>query len=268
MSRRHRVAALGVCLGALVFSALSAAPSSAYARTSTVGHPERATQETASGWCGEGFETLPSDVCYIDGRTKGPRKTLVIWLHGVIGKDTNWSWNHQRMLQRLAKHHNIEILFPKAPASGTVYAWPGTAEAQARTEQALIDQWTAAKNILEERERQAFEEVFVFGFSSGAYFASSLAMRGRLDVDGYATFAGGQSHKIEKEPVVRFAPVYVGVCAKDSTTEKHSRAFAKSLSAAGIPRMVSVQQVGHDLSEAHFAGALAFLRSKRKVATV
>lgn len=268
MPSRRRAATLGVCLGALVLSSLAVAPKSAHARTSTVGHPERVVHETKAGWCGEGFESLPSDVCYIDGRTNGARRTLVIWLHGVIGKDTNWSWNHQRMLQRLAKGHNIEILFPKAPAAGTVYAWPGTAEAQARTEQALIDQWMAAKNILEERERSAFQEVFVFGFSSGAYFASSLAMRGRLDVDGYATFAGGQSQPVKTSPVVRFAPVYVGVCAKDSTSESHSRAFAASLSSAGIPRMVSVQQVGHDLSEAHFAGALAFLRHKRKAATV
>jgi hypothetical protein len=73
---------------------------------------------------------------------------------------------------------------------------------------------------------------------------------------------------VKTTPVVRFAPVYVGVCANDSTSEAHSRAFAASLSAARIPRMVSAQQVGHDLSEAHFAGALAFLRNKRKAAPV
>jgi predicted esterase len=117
-----------------------------------------------------------------------------------------------------------------------------------------------AKNILEKRGGRPFEDVFVMGFSSGAYFASSLAMRGKLDVDGYAVFAGGQPMPAPREPEVRRAPVFVGVCANDTTTAAHSRAFAGSLAAAGIPRMVLEQNVGHDLSDVHLVSALGFLR--------
>lgn len=211
-------------------------------------------------WCADGIEALPNDVCYLDGSKADKPRTLVVFLHGMIGKDTNWSHNHEKMMLRVAKATNIEIVFPKAPLGELAYAWPGTIEAQEKSEQALIDQWMTAKAVLEKRGKP-FEHVFVMGFSSGAYFASSLAMRGRVDVDGYAVFAGGQALTAPAAPVVKRAPVYVGVCAKDPTgTAKHARAFAGSLAAAGIPRMVSEQQVGHDLSDVHFVQALAYLR--------
>jgi len=221
-------------------------------------------------WCGEGTEAMASDVCYIDGRANAAgRKTLVIWLHGVIAKDTTMSHAHEKMLSRIAKATGIEMLFPKGVPGEQLVAWPGTADAQAKQEQALIDQWMAAKAVLEKRENKSYDETFIFGFSSGAYFASSLALRGRADVDGYATFAGGQSGVKGADANAHFAPVYVGVCANDPTgTAKHSRAFAASLAAAGIPRMVNEQQVGHDISPTHFLGALAFLRSKKQIARV
>lgn len=229
----------------------------------TVARAEDDKSPRAAAWCGADSEALPGDVCYVDGRAKGgARRTLVIWLHGVIAKNTTWSWNHQHMLRRIARQHGIELLFPRGVDGESLYAWPGTAQAQEKSEQALIDQWMNAKGLLEKRDARAFDEVFVFGFSSGAYFASSLAMRGRLDVDGYAVFAGGQPMTAPATPAVRFAPVFVGVCADDKTTVAHSRAFAGSLASAGIARMVSEQKVGHDLSEVHFAQALAFLRKK------
>lgn len=224
-----------------------------------------AKTKAATSWCADGFEAMPSDVCYIDGRGKTGRRTLVIWLHGVIGKDTNWSHNHEKMLARVAKATGIEVLFPKGVLGDTMYAWPGTAESQAKNEAGLIAQWMTAKAMLEKREDKSFDETFIFGFSSGAYFASSLAMRGRVDVDGYATFAGGQAQAAASAPATHFAPVYVGVCTADATTVSHSRAFAGSLAAAGIPRMVSEQNVGHDLSPTHFLGALAYLRSKKRL---
>jgi predicted esterase len=224
--------------------------------------------KAAPSWCGEGFEALPSDVCYIDGRGTAGRRTLVIWLHGVIAKDSDWSHNHEKMLSRMAKATGIEMLFPKGVVGKQLVAWPGTAEAQANDEAALIEQWMTAKAELEKRDGKAFDETFIFGFSSGAYFASSLAMRGRVGgVDGYAVFAGGQPGAKTADANAHMAAVYVGVCANDKTTATHSRAFAASLAAAGIPRMVSEQAVGHDVSPAHFLGALAYLRSKTKHAT-
>ncbi len=251
-------------LAALVAVAVFAAPTRANAAEKT--------KRAAVAWCGPDSEALAGDVCYVDGRAaapsggKGARRTLVIWLHGVIAKNTTWSWNHQKMLRRVARQHGIELLFPRAMAGDALYAWPGTLEAQEKNEEALIAQWMEAKSAIEKRDNRPFDEVFVFGFSSGAYFASSLAMRGRVDVDGYGVFAGGQPMAAKPANGARFAPVFVGVCANDKTTVAHSRAFAGSLASAGIPRMVSEQRVGHDLSEVHFAQALTYLRGKAKPA--
>ncbi len=214
-------------------------------------------------WCAPETEALPGDVCYLDGGSKAhARRTLVIFLHGAIAKNTDWSQNHERMLLRLAKAHGVDVLFPKSPLSDVGYVWPGSVAKQEAVEQGLIDGWMAAKSSLEKRDARPYDDVFVMGFSSGAYFASSLAMRGRMDVDGYAVFAGGQPGVAPAAPVVRFSPVFVGVCADDASTAAHSRAFAGSLTASGIPRAVVEQHVGHGLDHVHFASALAYLRGR------
>jgi predicted esterase len=250
-------------LAAVLAVAAFAVPSVAAAKD-----PAAPAAASDKAWCGADFDALPNDVCHIDGRKSkdGAHRTLVIWLHGVIGINTNWSQNHQKMLARVAKYNEVEVIFPKGIAADGVYMWPGTIDSQEKNEQALIDNWMAAKKTLEEREHKQFDEVYVFGFSSGAYFTSSLAMRGRVDVDGYATFCGGQPMPARHDAVTKFAPTYVGVCADDKTTASHSRAFFGSLAAAGIPRMVSEQKIGHGLSEVHFAQALKFLHDKKAAA--
>ena len=101
------------------------------------------------------------------------------------------------------------------------------------------------------------------GFSSGAYFVSSLALRGRVKFDGYATFAGGAGGQAAADVPVK-APVYVGVCADDKQTANHSRAFGGALAARGWPSRVDEQKVGHMFSDIHVAHALTYLRNAKK----
>ncbi|MBX3198351.1 MAG: hypothetical protein KF894_09495 [Labilithrix sp.] len=253
-------------LARLVFVAGIAGALTLAPATSTAAGSKVAKQATGpTPWCAPEVEALPGDVCYLDGNSKAQaRRTLVIFLHGAIAKNTSWSQNHERMLLRLAKATGIEMLFPQSPLTTVGYVWPGAVDKQAAVEKDLIDGWMAAKRLVEKRDTRPFDDVFVMGFSSGAYFASSLAMRGRLDVDGYAVFAGGQPMGARATPIERFSPVFVGVCANDSTTAAHSRAFAGSLAAAGIPRAVSEQHVGHGLDHVHFTSALAYLRGKNR----
>jgi predicted esterase len=79
-------------------------------------------------------------------------------------------------------------------------------------------------------------------------------------VDGYAAFAGGQAMGQRATPASRWSPVFVGVCSQDEASAAHSRAFGAALSAAGIPRAVMEQPVGHGLSHVHFGSALRYLR--------
>jgi predicted esterase len=226
----------------------------------------RAPKPTAPvPWCSEETETLPNGLCYIDGRPKdaspGDRRTLVIFLHGAIAKDVDWQWLQERALTRQAKQSKFEAIFARAPLGAGGYVWPGTKSAQEASEQELIDGWMEARAFLERRNGRPYDEVFVMGFSSGAYFVSSLALRGRLDVDGYAVFAGGAGG-IARSDVTNKVPVFVGVCAEDSQTANHSRGFGAALAARSWPHRVDERRVGHMFSDVHVAHAVSWLRKQ------
>lgn len=216
-------------------------------------------------WCSEETETLPNGLCYIDGRPKDAsledRRTLVIFLHGAIAKDVDWQWLQERALTRQAKQSKFEAIFARAPLGPGGYVWPGTKAAQEASEQELIDGWMEARAYLEKRNGRPYDEVFLMGFSSGAYFISSLALRGRVDVDGYAVFAGGAGG-IARPDVTNKVPVFVGVCAEDSQTAKHSRGFGAALAARGWPHRVDEQRVGHMFADVHVAHAVSWLRKQ------
>jgi predicted esterase len=220
-----------------------------------------ASPETPASWCAPEVEALGRDVCHVGGAAKDGPRTLVVFLHGAIAKNTTWQWTQQRALARQAKHGGFEAIFPRAPLGERGYLWPGSVKAQAEHEQQLVDGWAAARRRLEARNGRPFDHVFVMGFSSGAYFVSSLALRGRLDVDGYAAFAGGAAAHGPKAPEPHHPPVFVGVCADDKQTAAHSRAFGAALAARGIPHRVDEKRVGHAFSDGHVLRAVGYLRA-------
>lgn len=241
--------------------ALSSAP--ALAAPKSAGHAKKKHVPRDVHWCAPEVQALGEDVCYIDGRgaDRSGKRTLVIFLHGAIAKHTDWSWTQERALLRQAKASGFEATFPRAPDNGVGYAWPGGAEGQKKYEADLIDGWTRAQKQLEAKHGARYDEVFVMGFSSGAYYVSSLALRGRLAVDGYATFAGG-SIGHQKNDAARKLPVYVGICGADRQTAPHSRGFAGELATRGYPVRAEEHQVGHMFADPHVARAVAFLRAQ------
>jgi predicted esterase len=222
-----------------------------------------ATEKTPLPWCAEEFETLPNGLCHIDGGQKDGRRTLVVFLHGAIAKDVDWQWLQERALARQAKQNKFEAIFARAPLGPSGFVWPGTATAQETSEQELVDGWNAARTFLERRSGAAYDDVFLMGFSSGAYYVSSLVLRGRVKFDGYATFAGGGGWHTGADVPFK-APVYVGVCTQDRQTAAHSRAFGSLLGARGWPNRVDEQKVGHMFSDIHVAHAVSWLRSAKK----
>ncbi len=221
-----------------------------------------ATERPPLSWCAEEFETLPNGLCHIDGGQKEGRRTLVVFLHGAIAKDVDWQWLQERALARQAKQSKFEAVFARAPLGPNGYVWSGLASAK-ESEQELIDGWNAARAFLEKRNGAPYDEVFLMGFSSGAYYVGSLVLRGRVKFDGYATFAGGGGWHSGADAPFK-APVYVGVCADDRQTASHSRAFGTLLAARGWPSRVDEQKVGHMFSDIHVAHALTYLRGAKK----
>jgi predicted esterase len=213
-------------------------------------------------WCAPEVEELSGDVCHVDGGQRGDRHVLVIFLHGAIARGTTWQWTQERALLRQAREGGFEAIFPRAPLGPQGYVWPGTMKAQETTEQELAQGWRAARAELEARSGHPFDEVFVMGFSSGAYFASSLALRGRLDdVDGYALFAGGAAYPAMPGTTPARRPVFVGVCGDDGQTAGDSRSVGAALAARGWAHRVDEQHVGHMFSDLHVLHAAAYLRA-------
>jgi predicted esterase len=214
-------------------------------------------------WCSSEVETLSDGMCHIDGgQPTGAdgRRTLVIFLHGAIARNVTWQWTQERALLRQAKQGGFSALFPRAPLSAGGYVWQLRGPDRDRVEEALIQSWKFAQKTLEARNGKPFDEVFVMGFSSGAYYVGSLAIRGRMEVDGYATFAGGLGGPAGSGAPAHRAPVFIGVCADDRQTAPDSRSLAGALAGRGIVTAVDEQRVGHMFSDVHVLHAVSFLR--------
>lgn len=220
-------------------------------------------------WCAAELETLPGDVCHHATTRSDGRRTLVIFLHGLIQQGSGWQYDQQRGMKRMAERFGFSVLMPKGRLGATrsgkadMIAWPTSHEAQKRMEDEIVAEWQTAREFLEEREGKPFDEVFVMGFSNGGYYATSLAMRGRLEVDGYAVFAGGSGQKylrLDGKHAERRRPVFVAIAGKDKTTVKDGRQLARMLRELRWPHKAEERRVGHAVTDAHLEHALTYLR--------
>ena len=215
-------------------------------------------------WCAPELEALSEGVCHFSP-SAGPR-TLIIFLHPLVGAGSEWQWEQQRLFARLARTSGFSVLMPRGrlgigpKAAPNIYAWPTSATMQARHEHEIIAEWMQARRVVEERGNP-FEKVLVFGFSNGAYYATSLAMRGRLEVDGYGLFAGGSGSKYQRllaAKAARRAPIFVGYGTKDPA-HRDQRELIKMLRSLGWAHRAKAANVGHTVTEDQLDGALRFL---------
>ena len=235
--------------------------------------PARADDPTGPPpWCASELETLPDDVCFHAGPAPADgRSTLVIFLHGLLQAGTDWQYAQERGMVRAARRLGFSLLTPRGRLGASrhggagMVAWPTGGDARARFEDDVLAEWERARKLLETRRGAPFDEVFVVGFSNGAYYASSLALRGRLAVDGYAVFAGGTSYA-PTAPAGRRAPIFVGISAKDETTVNDARSLSALLKKAGFPHKTESRKVGHLVADAHLDHALAYLRAEARAA--
>jgi len=217
------------------------------------------------GWCAPELEALSEGVCYFGAEAAAPR-ALVIFLHPLVGAGSSWQWDQQRLFARLAKAHRFSVLTPRGRLgigpgrAKDIYAWPTSASMQERYEDELIEEWSQARRKIERREGP-FSKVFVFGFSNGAYYATSLAMRGRLPVDGYGVFAGGSGSKYLRllgAKAERRAPIFVGYGTKDPA-HRDQRELIAVLKSLGWKHRAKSATVGHTVTEDQLQSALRFL---------
>ncbi|GAC1550740.1 MAG: hypothetical protein NVS3B10_13650 [Polyangiales bacterium] len=207
---------------------------------------------------------LSEHVCYFEGGEPADgRKTLVIYLHGALAQTPGFFYLQQRAMALHAKRHGFTVLMPTGPSDGFGYVWPTGQAAQKVQEPAILAGIKKARGDLEKRVGHRFDETFVVGFSSGAYYGSSLAVRNMLDVDGYIVLAGGSSWvNGDTATKSKRAPVFVGVSAADPQTANHSRSFAGALAGMGWPFKVEERNVGHMVDWTFMAHGISWLRGR------
>ncbi|MBF5066067.1 hypothetical protein G6O45_22785, partial [Salmonella enterica subsp. enterica serovar Istanbul] len=69
-----------------------------------------------------------------------------------------------------AKKHGFTVLMPTSPSDGVGYVWPTSQTAQKEQETGILAGIAKARASLEKRVGHGFDETFVVGFSSGAYY--------------------------------------------------------------------------------------------------
>jgi predicted esterase len=258
---RQHLAVLVLATGALCLLPIGRANAdeSSKAKTSPT------TKPAVKTWCAPEVTELSDHVCYFDGGAPADgRKTLVIYLHGALAQTPGFFYMQQRAMALHAKKHGFTVLMPTGPSDGVGYVWPTGQAAQKDQEPGILAGIAKARGDLEKRVGHKFDETFVVGFSSGAYYGSSLAVRNMLDVDGYIVLAGGSSWvKAEAVAKSKRAPVFVGVSAADPQTAGHSRSFAGALAGMGWPFKVEERNAGHMVDWTFMAHGIAWLRDRK-----
>jgi len=255
--------------------------------------PTAGAEDPPPRWCAPEVETLSEGVCYVPAPPTAPAsgseggspeagseatpgdsgpqaarpRCLVIFLHSLIQDKTTWQWQQHRMLARAARTLGFSVVMPRGRLgigpgrAPNVWAWPTSPKMQTEHEQDIVEELAEARRAVEHREGK-FDKVFVFGFSNGAYYAASLAFRGRLDVQGYGVFAGGSGskyHRILGHRTKVHPPVFVGYGTKDPA-HGDQEALVRLLSELNWPYRSRSARVGHMVTDSQLAAAVRFLR--------
>jgi predicted esterase len=223
-------------------------------------------------WCAPELMALPGEACaYVPAQEASGPRTLIIYLHGVIQPDSGRQWIQERRAARVGARHGVAVLIPRGRRGlgpkpiREWWGWPTTMEAQRVHEARMVAEWEAARAELESRTKKPFERVLVFAFSSGAYFATSLLMRGRLGVDGYALFSGGsgaEHHAQAGARTKRRPKVFVAWGAGDPQ-HGDQEALAEVLGKLRWPsKSMGSARAGHAMTDAQVDEAMKFLSAK------
>lgn len=222
----------------------------------------------AEGWCLPGVDALDPETCVVVPDEIKPPRTLVIYLHGVVNP---WSENHNRDYQLVvrdnARHRGFVAMIPRGRrgigpdnARGH-WAWPTTTDVYNQMGKEITRIWLEKKKIIEAGLGQPFEKTFLAGSSNGAYFLTSLALKGDFVADGFAALSGGTKGGWSRWTLGHHqlrAPFYVGYgTADDSSADPES--LGELLRDVRWPSKVAVHVCGHGAQPIYLEEAVPFL---------
>ncbi len=250
--------------------------------------PDAKTSATDSDrWCAPELDALSNDVCWFAAKTPAPGpRTLVVFLHGVTQPGSGWQWTFQRAAARIAESRGLTVIMPRGRRGNGPkgeedwWAWPTSEHAQETIEADVLAEWSTAQAELEQRAGQKFERVWIFGFSNGAYYATSLALRGRLSADGdtkhpiadgFAVFAGGSGASYLKAAAAHTTTrprFFVAWGGKDPAHGDQVELAALLRNLSWPSRSDPSKNAGHTATDKQLSDAVAFLNGETGVAPI
>ena len=161
---------------ATISAALGAGPAHADPATEpdAAAHPDPAPGAVAvppsdrAGWCIDALTPLEGDVCWApappppttasaEAPASPRRRTLVIFLHGLLDDGRDWQHPIQRGMLAMSRHHDFALLAPRGlngvgpgRLPGQI-AWPARADVRDQ-EDALLAKIMRARREAERRE--------------------------------------------------------------------------------------------------------------------
>ena len=225
-----------------------------------------ALPEVVTPWCPSPWRGLDENTCWL--LPEAAPSSLVIYLSGIVppGPPGALQANMQQVVARAALRAGAAVLMPRGraglgpAATRSWWSWPTSKADVDRFAPAMVAGWFAARTRLEAALGAPFPHTYLAGSSSGAYFLTSLAVRGAIEVDGLAATAGGGAGTGALSAAPRMPPFYVGFGSGDPAASQ-LRGFGKALRGAGWPSLVREHPGGHGAREVYLDEAFAFWSS-------
>jgi predicted esterase len=226
--------------------------------------PQPPTVET--DWCIDGIRALDEGSCYV--LPDAPSRTLLIYLHGIVppAKQSPEKARVQTIIANASRRAGVVALIPRgkegfAPRGRETWiGWPTTQPAYLEHAAAFVATFLEERKKLEELIGTPFSRLYVAGSSSGAYFATRLALNGGLDADGFGAMSGGSGADLADVEGRAPKPFYIGYGKYDRGVRAAARALGELLRQAHWPVRVAEHPVDHGAREVYLDEAFAFWR--------
>ena len=217
---------------------------------------EQAWEPVRTAWCGdEGWQGLDAQTCFHAPSTITSPPSVLIFLHGILPQGSVPT-HLQRMVREAADSRGFVAIFPRAGqgvcppwADADGWCWPtARATVDAQTPD-IVAGWEHHIAVLEAHLEMRVERRYVFGFSSGGFFAAYVGLEDWWRIDGVGMVGAGRSSPLLRERIPRtLPPVYVARGRFDGDAMRRSADLDRALAALGWPhRLVTLPERGHEV---------------------
>jgi hypothetical protein len=225
----------------------------------TVAPDEPVAASATIAWCASGLEPIAGGGCWSAPKTENP--PVVIYLHGRYDEPaTPQEMERQARVARRANARGFAVVAFRSPKGAcghaelaSWYCWPSNPDT-ANVGPAVVAGWGSA--LAEINHRTTNPKRFVMGFSSGAYFASIVAIRNLLPADAVAIVHGGAGEIVRR--TAKPTPLFVLGAYDDVVTMADILKLDASLNGVAWPHDSYARPGGHFLTDGDIDASLTF----------